>query len=125
MFSRRALCLIVGLGLIAGCGPRLPARKGTVEVNGKIIQANGEPAKLVALSLEPTEEGVGMPCSGMTDENGVISLRTYEPESYDGAVPATYTMKIETSSTPGSTRVSESVEVEIEDGKDLEIKLTK
>jgi hypothetical protein len=95
MISTRAFCALVAAALIAGCGHKLPPRKGVVPVTGKMLQANGEPVKRVLIELEPEDPEVGHFAHGATDAEGVIHLSTYSNEDDDGAVPGEYKMKLE------------------------------
>ena len=95
MYSKCVLLAFAAAGLVAGCGPSLPARKSVVPFTGKMVRANGEPVKRVIIELEPEDPEIGVFAHGATDAEGMIHLSTYSNEDDDGAVPGVYHMKLE------------------------------
>ena len=83
--SRGVLWTLLAAGVVAGCGPEMPA---TVPVSGRVL-LDEKPVEGAAVMLVPEE---GSPAHGATDAEGNFSLTTFEPG--DGAVPGTYTVVI-------------------------------
>lgn len=94
MLYRASLCFSIALAVAVGCNtaPDLP----TVPVTGTITM-NGEPvagAQVVFLQKPGTMEG--KPASGVTDDEGKFTLKTYlnPKQSPEGALPGEYDVTV-------------------------------
>lgn len=88
---RPAGLFIVCALISAGCGG--PKRKPVFTTEGKVLLANGSPAVNVTVFLHPpsSEQDPVRPL-GVTDENGVFKLTTYDAN--DGAPAGEYVVTL-------------------------------
>jgi hypothetical protein len=90
---------VLGLGLclsallVAGCGPKDLPRKTLHQVNGRLVW-QGAPVAFVTVHFEPVKEG-GVEATGITNEKGEFTLRTYRNDESDGAAPGDYKIVLE------------------------------
>jgi len=86
---KRLLLLLLLLPLLAGCGPK------TVTVTGTVT-FEGEPMKDINVFFQPVPGGATVPpaAAGLTNVNGVYSLRLLGEQKKSGAIPGEYTVFI-------------------------------
>lgn len=77
---------LIASGLIAGCGPRLPA---TIKAGGRVV-LDGKPLPSAAVVFQPQKGG--RPAHGVTNADGVFFLTTFSLR--DGAVPGMHDVTV-------------------------------
>jgi len=81
--------------MLTGCGQRELRQNKTYPAEGKIT-LHGEPASFVMVLLEPADPSAGLSeARGVTDEQGVFTLRTYSNDEPDGAIAGQYTVTLQ------------------------------
>ncbi len=89
-----ASVLVVGSGLLSGCGSSGPT---IAPVVGKVL-LDGSPLEGVMVEFQPTDKG--RPSVGYTDEEGTFKLR-YSRERW-GALPGTHIVRVDFDHDAGS-----------------------
>jgi hypothetical protein len=117
---------------ISGCGQKELSTPDLYPVRGRVI-IRGEPARYVAITLEPQPGGHGLVAEGITSHDGTFELRTLSNNEPDGAPAGEYEVVLEEGGLPpnapegvvptqiaGEFRTGIIVQVE-KDDNDLEI----
>src|SRR5262245_230802 len=96
--------VLVAAATLAGCKPSGDNPTNVIQVRGKAIAPNGQPARWVSLTFYPTEAG-GTTASGLVGADGQFTPKTLNNQ--DGIVPGTYKVQVEPlKNKDGATKVA-------------------
>lgn len=83
----RALASAVAIGLLGGCGVRVPANPTTYPLHGT-VKLDGKPVTEGTVHFDPVEAGKGIPVDGKIESDGSYKTRAFVGQQ--GTTPGDY-----------------------------------